>query len=336
MLYYDISELGWSMYLAAHLKYLYQQGNRVGIICHKSKEVLYRDCTEVIFPIPRLFRDKFGSFPSDGNHLFDHRLNKRIKDHGLLSRPFKRSYPKFNIITKYNKFEHERIFEPYQHSFEMELVCKELFGQKPVIIVFPRYRTSKFKCRNIPRGGWINIIRSLCKSFPDALIVSIGSVNGAYDINISEKNYRNIVNHNNNETLDILVTLCNTGHAIATVGNQSGTVKIALLCGTPTYIFGDEQDRHTDHENWSKTDCGFWKSRLTNEGYEIPNFHGMIKDIISFIGKQYYKFKQDGFKPQKKSDTPKTLNKRVTKTPPPISKFQNSVGVPTTNIMTTR
>lgn len=345
-LYYDISELGWSMYLAAHLKYLYRQGKRVGVICPASRKVLYRDCTEVILPMPRLFNDKFGSYPSDGNHLFDHKKNIRIRDHNLLSRPFKRSYPRFNIITKYSKFEGHRIFEPYEHDIKMEKYCKEIFGNKPVIIVFPRHRTSKFRCRNIPRPSWVNIIRALCRAFPQAMIVSIGAINGAFDINISENNYRNLVIHNNDETLDILVALCNSGQAICTVGNQSGTVKIALLCKTPTYIFGDEKERHSDIENWSKTDCGFWEVKLTSDGYAIPRFQEMVKDIISFAGKYYYKFKQrnvivqqDIVEKERVRPTSKKIissaprHKKLTKTPPPTSKFSKSSISSTTNII---
>ncbi|PIE53416.1 hypothetical protein CSA37_01500, partial [Candidatus Fermentibacteria bacterium] len=40
------------------------------------------------------------------------------------------------------------------------------------------------------------------------------------------------------------------GCARAAVGNQSGTVKMTLLCGTPTFIFGHEVHRHTVTENW--------------------------------------------------------------------------------------
>ncbi len=329
-LFYDISELGWSMYLAAHLKYLHRQGRRVGIICPPSKRVLYRDCTEIILPIPRLFTDKFGSFPSDGNHLFDHKQNIRIKDHNVLSRPFKRSYSKFNIITEYSKFEQERIFEPYEHSIVIEKHCKEIFDDNPVIIVFPRHRTSKFKCRNIPKSNWINIIRSLCRAFPQAHVVSIGSINGAYDINVDENNYHNFVIHNNDETLDILVALCNIGQAICAVGNQSGTVKITLLCNTPTYIFGDEKTRHSDIENWSNTDCQFWEARLTNEGYEIPRFQEMIKDIISFVGKYYYIFRQ---KNEIENYSSGIKHRKITKTPPPISKFTRSSGGATANVI---
>lgn len=317
MMFYDISELGWSMYLAAHLKYLKQKGKRVGIICPKAKEVLYRDSAEIILPIPRLYTDKFRKMMSDGNHLFDPDRNVRIRDQRLISTPFRRAYPKFNMITRYSKFENERVFAPYKHSKSIEEFCYQKFANTPVIIVFPRHRDSKFKCRNIPRSGWINIIRNLCKAYPKACIISIGSISGAYDININESNYHNFVKHSDDETLDMLVCLCNTNQAVATVGNQSGTVKIALLCKTPTYIFGDEEDRHIRHENWSNTSVGFWKAKSTVNGYNIPNFNDMISDIIQFINKHYKgKFNNP-------LNTSRVSTQKRRKIPPPLSKSKN-------------
>jgi len=51
------------------------------------------------------------------------------------------------------------------------------------------------------------------------------------------------------KTLDMMVAFCNTKLARAAIGNQSGTVKMTLLSGTPTFMFGDEKQRHMITEN---------------------------------------------------------------------------------------
>jgi lipopolysaccharide biosynthesis glycosyltransferase len=281
--YYDISELGWSQYLAAHLEWLKQNNTPAGVICPRSKNVLYRKSALFILPYPNEYVDKFGHLPSDGNHLFDPVLNARVKDHDLLSAPFKNAYPQFDIVTKYSKFENQRIFTKYNHSAKAEEYARLMTENMPAIIVFPRYRTSKFRARNVPEKLWFSIINGISKSFPNHKIISIGSRNGAYNLQVKRiPHFINLVPFNDDETLDILVALCNTGIATMTVGNQSGTVKVALLSGTPSYMFGNEMKRHMVDENWAQTQCRFWTVTSTPDGFKIPNIHVMVNEIVNF------------------------------------------------------
>jgi hypothetical protein len=295
-LFYDIGELGWSMYLAAHLKFLHQEGERVSIIAPAAREVFYRDCTREILPVPEEWTDRFGRYPSDGTHLYNPRTGRRIRDQQLLSEPFRRAYPDYEVVTAYSKFEGERIFEPYRHSDTAVELCRAELGETPVIMIFPRRRSGKFRGRNIPRRQWERISTALCERFGDCLVVALGSIDGAWrDLRVEEPRFRNLVGWNDRHTLDMMVALCNTRQAIAAVGNQSGTVKMTLLCGTPTYIFGHERERHTVTENWAGTAVGFRevgsriglrprsdrKANLT--GYRIVNLPSMIEEIVSFI-----------------------------------------------------
>jgi len=295
-LYYDIGELGWSMYLAAHLKYLHHQGEPVSIITSEAREVFYRDCAREMLPVPEEWKNRFGRFPSDGTHLYNPRTRRRIRDQELLSEPFRRTYPDHEVVTTYSKFEGERVFEPYRHSPLAADLCREELGDEPVILIFPRRRGGKFRGRNIPRRQWEIITEALCESFSDCLIVALGSADGAWqDLRIDRPRFRNLVGWNDRHTLDMMVALCNTRQAVAAVGNQSGTVKMTLLGGTPTFIFGHERERHTVTENWAGTAVGFWdvtsriglrpgsdnKANLT--GYRIGNLPAMIGEIVSFI-----------------------------------------------------
>lgn len=285
-LFYDISELGWSMYLAAHIKFLHKHNEKTGIITTPGKFVLYRDCVNLMLPLPNEYIQTFGHLPSDGNHLFDPLLNIRLKNHQILSAPFKKAYPqhKNNIITTYSKFTDQQIFEPYKHSRSAVNLCQMVMKEyKNSILIFPRCRPSKFQSRNIPKLNWEIITDELCTQYKGQQIIAIGTKDGAYTLNINQKNFVDLVGFDNDKTLDMLIAFCNMQYATAAVGNQSGTVKITLLCGTPTFIIGDEKQRHQVDENWANTKCGFYECSLTSVGYTIKDLNDLTTQIITFI-----------------------------------------------------
>ena len=291
-LFYDISELGWSMYLAAHIRYLHDRNIKVAVATPNSKAVLYRGVAYEILPMPKQYNTTYHNLPSDGNHLFDPVTNERLKDHRQLSQPFRAAYPGYRIVTKYSMFENKRVFKPYMHSTESEDFCSETFGEKLIIILFPRHRESKFKCRNIDKDYYTEIASRLCSSFTDCRIVSIGSKEGAYNITVDSPNFYNLVGYDDDKTLDILVALCNSKRAIAAIGTQSGPVKISLLCKTPSFIYGHEETRHLVTENWSNTETGFWKLGESEDKYIVSNFDEMYKQTFTFVIKQYKKRKK--------------------------------------------
>jgi len=282
----DFAELGWSMYNAGHAKWLVRKQNRkVNVILRDpGREVLYRDVVNKFYSMPEEWMRTYGHLPSDGNHLFDPRTNKRIKDWNALLYPIKKKYPNLNILERYTKFENQRIMEPYQHSKEAEdLYYKETDG-KPSVIIFPRFRTSKFAIRNLEPSKWIHIINTLCVTFKDLKIVAFGTKDGAININnIKHKNFVNLIGYNDNKTLDMMIAAFNIRMCKCSIGNQSAPPKISLLCRCPAYMFGHERRRHQLEENWSKTPCQFWEARLSNNGYHIPNFDLMVEDILKFV-----------------------------------------------------
>ena len=284
--FYDISELGWSMYLAAHLKYCHSRGEKVGIITHPGKYVLYRDCVDLMLPLPDEYNEMFKDMPSDGNHLFNPQTNTRLKDHKILSAPFKKAYPQYkaNLVTTYNKFEKQRTFEKYKHNKNIERLCRTIMDNyKSCILIFPRQRNSKFQCRNISEDEWLLIAHELCDKFKNDKIISIGTLDGALTLKIDKNNFTDLVGFNDSKTLDMLVAFCNTKLARAAVGNQSGTVKMTLLSGTPTFMFGDEKQRHMVTENWANTKCGFYECQRTANRYIIGNVTNMVKRIVEFV-----------------------------------------------------
>ncbi|PIE53362.1 hypothetical protein CSA37_01515, partial [Candidatus Fermentibacteria bacterium] len=196
-LYYDVGEIGWSMYLAAHIRYLHENRRPAAVATAEAKRVFYRGTASEILPVPFEWKEKFGGFPSDGGHLYNPVTRRRIKDHQILSEPFRKAYPGYDVVTRYGTFPNERTFAPYNHSEEAEEFVRETFQQRKAILIFPRHRGSKFKGRNIPRRYWEIIADALCERFPENTVAAFGSRNGAYtDLSVSRENYMNLVGRN--------------------------------------------------------------------------------------------------------------------------------------------
>ena len=284
----DFAELGWSMYNAGHAKWLVRKQNKsVNIILRDpGREVLYRDVASKFIPMPEEWMKTYGHLPSDGNHLYDPRTNKRVKDWNLLLHIIRKKYPNLNILNSYSKFENQRIMEPYKHSKEAEDLYYSITKGCKSIIIFPRYRTSKFAVRNLEPKKWVELTSVLCNTFRNYKIVAFGTKDGALQFpNINAPNFVNLIGYNDKKTLDMMIAAFNTRMCICSVGNQSAPPKISLLCRCPSYMFGHERKRHQIEENWSNTPCGFWEARLSSNGYIIPNFNLMIDDIIKFINR---------------------------------------------------
>jgi hypothetical protein len=290
-LFYDIGELGHSIFLAAHIRYLYEQGEKVAIATSKAKEVMYRGIVDRWLPIPQEYYERFEVLLPSNHGLFDPVKKERLLDHSIISQPFIIKYAdEYDVVTEYSKrYNHLTIFEPYKHSESAEELARHLFRDKRIIVVFPRGRQSVFKCRNIDIEYWEQIIDSLCQRFDDYLVLSSGTKQGAFSISSNHENYYNFVGYNPDVTLDVLVALCNTGRAVATIGNQSAPPTISLLCGTPSYMFGHHNHLHTVEKNWKNTPAGFWELEFPEEeydadhGYIVHDFEGMLRDILDFV-----------------------------------------------------
>ena len=277
LLFYDISELGWVRYLSAHINYLKKQGNRIAICTNKSREVFYRGCVDEILPIPDKYYELFGKFQSDGNCLYDTEKNEIISDHDLISQPFKDAYPNYDVITEYSMFYNQRIFEPYKHSKKSEKFCKKF---NKVILVFPRYRESKFSRRNIKKEYWVELIEKLCETYPDMSVITMGGLDSTFNINLDNKNYHNLIS--NKDVLDILVCLCNTGKVISTFGTESGISLVATICKSNSFIIGQDKER-IGYENFCNANIFCYRAFETENGYKIDNFNNVINEFIKFI-----------------------------------------------------
>ena len=153
--------------------------------------------------------------------------------------------------------------------------------------MFPRKREGKFSNRNLPLDFYITLLHRLVDEFPNEIIIQIGSANSSYNLSgvISGEIFYDLVNYNDDETVDMLVALCNMDMASFSIGSQSSLPKISLLCGLPSFIIGHQKKRHTIDENWINTNVGFYDlNKSSNDKYEMSDdcINECIDQIITF------------------------------------------------------
>lgn len=269
-MFLDIGELGWSLYLSAHIRWLKQQEEIKAIVmCYKDRRCLHRWIADQVLDVP----DSFGKF-----------FNKEMQGCGKIKRKPRGSFHAFfkpftpNGFTlrsdllwvDFSYFKNKAIYKPYPYSRND--------GKKKEILVFPRARMAPgYKNRNLPEIFYLNLISALCDEFPANIIRTIGIPSGAYEIFLDKPNFRCSINKTN--TIQDLIDFFQ--NAVAAIGAQSAPPKLALLQGVPTFMIGHQKGRHTVGENWMKTSAGFYEI----DKREYPRFNSpeCIKQIISFI-----------------------------------------------------
>lgn len=264
IMFYDSGELGWSMYLAAHINYLVENKiyEDVTVCASKARHVLYKDIKNIkLLDIPDEIKEKTKNLDQDGTHLYDHETKQRVKN-DVLFKMFQDHFKDYKVYPKFGFFNGERSFFKYKASDEAKNEIQK-FLDKKIMLVFPRNRIGKFGQRNLSKEFYINLVRKLAAEWPDHYIISIGSKNGAYLLRdgMGKENFIDLVDYDDDKTIDILIALCNSGNVEFAVGSQSSLPKISLLLGVPTYMIGHEKDRHVRTENWSNTLVGFTEVR---------------------------------------------------------------------------
>lgn len=266
----DIGELGWSMYVNAHIRWLKQQGEvSVAIITYPDRRCLYEGLADVVIDAPAEFYK-----------LYDTQRQNCLGIQKILPDYLKRfftpylpagySIPEDFIIGCKWRYGDRLIFEPYKYSEKLE------GGQE--ILVFPRFRQGGwYSYRNLPESFYMQLISKLCDEFPRLTVRTIGTAMGAYDIGVNKPNYINY--RGKNGSLQDMIDRCQT--AVAAVGSQSGPPKIALLQGVPTFMIGNQRHRHMEGENWMGTSVGFYQ--VSGDDYSKVNAGECIKEILSFI-----------------------------------------------------
>ena len=266
----DIGELGWSLYLSAHIRWLKKNtDSMVAVICFSDRKCLYADFSDVFIDVPALFYEKYDINMQDAFRL----RNLGWDETRNFFSPYVPDAYRIIIPGEYPKhiIKDNRIFKPYRYSKPSE------DGRE--IMVFPRCRSGIWIKRNLPEEFYSRLIKNLCDEFPELTIRTIGTKNGAYDIEIKRHNYINWVGKG--KDLQDLIDRCQV--AVCAIGGTSAPPKISLLQGVPTFIIGHEKLRFTGHENWMHTRIDFYQ--IDKRTYRTFNDSACIEAIIGFVRK---------------------------------------------------
>jgi len=273
-IFLDIGELGWSMYLSAHLRWRKEHIiSNWAVMTLPGRDCLYEGLVDKIFHVH--WKHEENQLPKDQDcfgfyGLPDHELrayfNAKIPaGYQLSDRQPLTGWSWMEI------FKNEMIFKPYPYKDKSLASLSETIGMKE-ILVFPRYRKAKPFCyKNLPKAFYTSLIIKLCDEFPEYIIRTMGTKEGAYNITYSDElgwakrpNYINHVGHTPN--IQAFIDRCQC--AVGAVGSQSAPPKIMLLQGVPTYMIGHTRKRHQEEENWCNTRCGFWETGDYNNFYD--------------------------------------------------------------------
>ncbi len=282
MLYFaDIGELGWSLYLSAHVRWLAKHGKDVVVATSPARQCLYQDLAAVV-PLLPSFGKKYGQYSQDGFGLYGVSCLE-------LKQYFQSIIPRDYNIPRYFDFRCRRLSD--DQLLYASYTSSSTSDKQSRILVFPRCRKTfypkedlKYKHpnhhekRNLPCLFYKLLVVRLCTEFPDDTITCVGTSSGAYNIdNVNISNYSNLVGRT--KSLQELVDMC--VYARAAIGGTSAPPKISMLQGVPTAIIGHEENRFVVEENWMKTRCMFWPIELSQYG-EFKD-DTCIDEIVEFV-----------------------------------------------------
>jgi len=268
MMYVDIGELGWSLYLSAHIRWLKQRtDNHIGVMTYIDRYCLYRNVADIIYKVPDDFCVKFNRNEASFFGIAGI-SNEELK--GYFVKKIPTGYKFVGYFGCYKKIKTE--FKPYSYN-------KKLNRTKEILIL-PRCRNTGYchNLRNLPKKFYIEAINALCIKFPDYTIRAMGIPSGAYNISeIKKTNYVNDVREG--ADLQDLINRCQV--IMVAIGSQSGPLKITLLQGVPTFIIGHQRKRHMKIDNWMSTKAEFYG--VSRNKYSSINSEDCINKIIAFV-----------------------------------------------------
>ncbi len=264
-IFLDCGELGWSLYLSGHLRYLKAKGKLANaVMTLPGRDCLHEGLVKNIYQAHWGYKesqllkeqDCFGFLGLPDFKLRAY-FNARVPDGYQLSETQPLTGGSWKEI-----FKGEMIFEPYPYKDESLNNLNKTIAMKE-ILVFPRYRDAMPFClKNLPKAFYTSLISRLCEEFPEYIIRTMGTKEGAHNISYEPGelgvNRPNYINHiGKTPTIQALIDRCQV--AVGAVGSQSAPPKITLLQSVPTFMIGHTRKRHQEEENWGKAKCGFWE-----------------------------------------------------------------------------
>lgn len=280
--YPDIGELGWSLYLSAHLRWIKNRHPEAEslVCCSPGRAALFKDVADICF-LPKAFYEKFDVSMQNCFGI------KNVNFESIIN--FFSDYVEAGYEV-YGDFPY-RIRE-YRDALKLPL-CFQPYSVNPNfkksgrrrILIFPRRRLAGFSSRNLPKEFYTKLINVLCNQFESKTITLIGEPNGTYEFNDEELTFPNVQNMISPEySIQDLVDVCSESDMA--VGGASAPPKITALQRIPTFIIGHEKKRCIKTENWSGTSIGFFKVRAKE--YGNVDIDKCVRKVEAFSKKYIY------------------------------------------------
>ena len=131
----------------------------------------------------------------------------------------------------------QQIFAKYTHNSPLTNLTK------PIIAIMPRKRVRAAN-RNVPEFVWRETVELFREKFT---VVLLGTPEGAGLHDVVGDGIINLIPYVGEDKTDLTIQYLNA--ATCSISSQSGGTHISLLSGCPSYIIGNERDRHAVTEN---------------------------------------------------------------------------------------
>jgi len=270
VVFVDIGELGWSLYLSAHIRWLKRNTHQyILVMTSPDRKCLYKGLADSVINIPNDFYRAFrGHQECFGLYETPERELRKYFDKII---PADYKIPPYFLFKCNPGFKEDKfIYKSYEYN-------NGLNGKREIII-FPRYRKEiPFDNRNLPEKFYRDLITKLCGEFRSLIIRSAGTIRGAYDINLDRPNYVNWIGKT--KTIQSLIDRFQVTKIA--VGSQSAPPKLALIQNVPAFMIGHQKTRHMITDNPMNTKVGFYEIPVNN--YDKINSSECINEIVDFV-----------------------------------------------------
>lgn len=250
-----VGEFGWELFCwQGYVRNLSKDYNEVIIVTRPGNGYLYEDFADKIIYMEAPTKNANMWLGDVNPQVMNHIINEHKPTHHL--QPFNIGYSSSqSVYPKTHKFKQQKYKKYKSDSLDKEYD----------ILLHARNKIIGSN-RNWEYDNWQNLVDQLKVDFT---IATIGSKE-AYGFE-GVDDYRN-------EPIENTVSLMNRTKIV--VGQSSGAIHLASLCGTAHLVWSDDSNYHRYKEHWNpfNTDCIFYKDESWNP--KVSSIYYLIKEYF--------------------------------------------------------
>jgi len=241
-----VGEFGWELFCwQGHLRFLSKKYNKILVIGRPGQEFLYKD-----------FASKYYSFnsPTSDANMWNGTVNQTELNELIKNVKYDIRLVPFNLGYGYDNGNVAIIDEKFNQQ-EFIKYKSDSINKSYDIIIHPRNKTLG-SGRNWSIDNWQKLVDLLLKQYTVAIIGN----SEAYKLK-GVDDYRNV-------SIEDTISLLNRAKLV--VGQSSGPLHLASLCGTPHFVWSEEYNRmrYTTHWNPHNTKVFFHSKMGWNPTFE--------------------------------------------------------------------